>query len=91
MDDTRGYTTSVSAGAMGTKVAEERHTASTATLEDMKHDPDEYQTAKKRLRRAVLECYRYLGYSMTFDDNSLIYFLRGLELLNNYRVRTVYF
>ena len=51
-----------------------------------KYDPEEYQHAKKQLKKAVLECYRYVrSYLHAMTDSQAI-FSRGLEVLNNYRV-----
>jgi len=48
-------------------------------------DPDEYLSAKKALRKAVVENYRY-GFPSYCTSNTYHCF-RGLETLNNYRVR----
>lgn len=63
VDETRAFTTSVSTGKAIAKVDigdGAQHTASSPSspAEVKHHDPDEYQHAKKKLRRAVLECYR---------------------------------
>ena len=72
-DSARAYTSSVDTGrpAVVEEVAAEAEDiveaeeeagadGSKDSLANVKHDPDEYQHAKKRLRRAVLECYRGL-------------------------------
>lgn len=52
----------------------------------LQHDPEEYYQAKKKLRKAVQECYRcVLLPELMLHDIDVAY--RGLEILNNYRVR----
>lgn len=52
-----------------------------------KYDPDDYLQAKKKLKKAVLECYRYV--TVTSSVRPLLKVYSGLELLENYRVRPV--
>ncbi|OCH89345.1 SPX-domain-containing protein [Obba rivulosa] len=52
-------------------------TAQGATLP--KHDPEEYQHAKKKLKRAVLECYRGLEVLNNYRTLNLIGFRKALK------------
>lgn len=52
----------------------------------LQHDPEEYYQAKKKLRKAVQECYRCVLFQKLMLHNADVA-SRGLEILNNYRVR----
>lgn len=53
-----------------------------------RRDPDDYLHARKWLKKAVMECYRcvnYLWNKITYQSSQN----RGLEVLENYRVRNL--
>jgi hypothetical protein len=85
-DDEETQHTDSHGTATATKVSEAQGLANLAPL-----DPEEYQHAKKKLKRALLEHYRYVSklsplYKSLKCCGNFRMKCSGLEVLSNYRV-----
>jgi len=57
-------------------------------LAPLSADPDSYLSAKRKLKKAVLEHYRFVTVLIALGEHSFLnLILSGLEVLHNYRVR----